>query len=556
MAAEQAVDDSELSVKNQDDAMNEKILKAVRNLEIVSQGHTPCGSESEIQGNDDSRVHFEIMASNQYRKSPSGSVQNQLESKKNRDERMMPDFSNGDHNRGTDKGMIITKIKRSSQKKEIDMTSKGNESVPSYSSSSSGKKQKQTVATQVNEILGWDLGEVKKAAVEQELISPSSAGGVAMRVEFTEDKSGTVSDEWNNSKVKHTDVINGKENQSMRGDTQHEQEIPPKEVSFERSKGKEIHTLHKDQGFMDGNLHEGNKPVEESCPLKIRSEGSGASQSSIDSQSPLASQSHHTTQSSSSQSPYENQFLKEGYLPQQGPLPLSQLRQGNLSSPNELPQESLSYQQILTYRESQSSGSQSPSTQSPSSQSPPSQSPLHKSAQESHSPKRIHVPPNQSPRKVKSPQSWSPKKTHLLQRSQLPQRSKSPQKQSPKKSRSPKKDLSGVQGSEVSETDDEKMRNLSAWLHGRTRGRASTPSSSSVSISEHLQQSHSSWTKNQGRHKGGRVEAAKEEDEEVEELPDGSEIDLSDLEDFSLSGITLTNTSVPEDIHTPRDEDF
>lgn len=172
-----------------------------------------------------------------------------------------------------------------------------------------------------------------------------------------------------------------------------------------------------------------------------------------------------------------------------------------------------------------------------------------------------------------------------------------------------------MQASEVSETDDEKMRNLSAWLHGRTRGRASTPpsSSSSYSISEQLQQSHTSWTKGQGhrrREEGGKEELpggreggkeveemhrwrdrggkegeerqrgregekkvelsrGKEEGEKkVEELARGRdgedevrgesefEFGASDLEDLSITGLTLTNTSLPEEMPTPRDEDF
>lgn len=111
--------------------------------------------------------------------------------------------------------------------------------------------------------------------------------------------------------------------------------------------------------------------------------------------------------------------------------------------------------------------------------------------------------------------------------------------------------------SEVSETDDEKMRNLSAWLHGHIRGRTSTPSSSSLSISEHLQQSHASWTKSQDRREGGKKGELPRK-REVEELHRESEFefDASDLEDLSISGITLTNTSVPEDMHTPGEEDF
>lgn len=542
-ASEQAVAESELSSKDKDDDMNQKILRAVRNLGIASQDHTPHVRESEMNGNDDSRVDVEAMASNQYKKSPSGSTQHQLESEKNRDGRMMSDLSNGEHNLEIDSGRFVTKIKGSMPKTHIDMSSKGNDSVASYSSSSSRKKQKQkqTAATQVNhEILGLSLSNVKKAAVEQEFESPSSADPVAMRVEFSDSKSGIVIDEWNKSNIEYTSGINGKKNPLVSEDTQQEKEILSKEVSLKTSKSQEIHTPQEDQRFTEGNLHE---PIQESCPSKTTSEGSGASQS------PSAILSHHTTPSSSSQSPSEN--LRESYLPQQSPSLLSKLPQEDASTPSQLPHQSQPHQQIPTYYESQSSGSQSPEIQSP-----PSKSPLSKSPQESHSPKRIEVPPSQSPQKVKSPQNWSSKETHL-QRSQLRQRTKSPQKQSPKKSRSLKKELPVLQGSEVSETDDEKMRNLSLWLHGRARGRASTPSSSSsVSISEHLQKSHSSWTKNQGHRKEGRAEAGREAEEEVEELPGGSEIDLSDLEDLSLSGLTLTNTSVLEDIHTPGDEDF
>lgn len=115
----------------------------------------------------------------------------------------------------------------------------------------------------------------------------------------------------------------------------------------------------------------------------------------------------------------------------------------------------------------------------------------------------------------------------------------------------------------MSETDDEKMRNLSAWLHGRMRGRASTPtSSSSVSISQQLQQSHSSWTKgrNHRRQREGGGQEAEEvpRGREVEEVHGESEFefDASDLDDLNISGITLTNTSLPEEMHTPGEEDF
>ena len=517
--AENTVYEPEMSVGNNDEDMNQKILRPKRNVNIGSQHHTSHSSVSEMQGKDDPRITSEIMASDQYRKSPFGSTQHQLESKENGDERMLSDLSNGETDKGTDEEMI-TKSKKNKEKKES-MSSKREESVSSHSSAVI-EKMKQSVAIQVDDTQGCGVGEANNTAMKHKLITPSIAGSVAMRMEFEENTDEEVCDEWNNGKINdYTNGIEGKKSQPVRENEELEgKNKPAKELSFKTNKTNEIHTL---QGLMKGRLHEGRKQVEEAYPSTTKSQGSGNSQSSLPSQSPLASQSYHATQSPSQ-------------LPQKTPISLSQLSQEGTSGPNQSPQETQLYPKVPIYYENQSSGSESPSSQSPPSQS----------LQESYSPERI-----------KSPQNWSPKKIRPMQRSQFPRRTNSPQKQSPKKSRSPEKEPPGLQGSEVSETDDEKMRNLNVWLQDRTRGRASTPSSSSsVSISEHLQKSHSSWTKNKGLHKGGHVEAAREEEGEVEELPDGSEIDLSDFEDFSLSGITLTNTSVPEDIHTPREEDF
>lgn len=309
-------------------------------------------------------------------------------------------------------------------------------------------------------------------------------------------------------------------------------------------------------------------------------------------------------------------------------FPNRQSPHSHIHSLNQQPQETHSPKR----NQSQENQSVSPLTkppQSPHSQSPPSS----QQAQEAHSPKRNQVPHNQSHPTLRS---QSPQETHPAQDAHLPPKKRSPKKHSPKKSRSPREDWGGeMQASEVSETDDEKMRNLSAWLHGRMRGRASTPpsSSSSYSISEQLQQSHTSWTKGQGHlrsKKGGREEEwsrreGKEMEEmhgwrvgggkEGEELPkrreeewsrgergqkeeeelnrggrgeknvelsrgrerggkreegltrgrDGGdevrgesefEFDASDLEDLSITGLTLTNTSLPEEMPTPRDEDF
>ncbi|KAK8376809.1 hypothetical protein O3P69_010022 [Scylla paramamosain] len=385
---------------------------------------------------------------------------------------------------------MTPKMKKSKHNSE-NLSNKGSDSVSSYSSPLKEKEKEKQKRIQVNDDTHWDLGELKKNAKEQELIIPSSADSVAVSMELRADKSEGINDEWNNEKTdEHTNGIVGKRSLSVKGDEELEREALSEELSF-TNKVMEIHTL---QGLMEGNWHqEGEKSMEETHLSESKTQGSVASQSPITCQSP------HADQSPKSQIP------RQGQVPQQSPS--SHLHHEHLS-PNQIAQD-LSYQHTSEYEDSSDS-------QSPSSQSLPSQ---------------------------------SPRKPHLVQRRQLPQRSKSP-----KKSRSPRKEPLGVQGSEVSETDDEKMRNLSAWLQGRVRGRATTPSSSSsVSISEHLQHSHTSWTKRKSRQK---ERAREEEDGEVEELPGGSEIDLSDCEDLSLSGLTLTNTSVPEDINTAGEEDF
>ncbi|XP_063878036.1 centrosomal protein of 78 kDa-like [Scylla paramamosain] len=468
------VSEPELSDRRKKETLN--IVSPEQNF--VSQGHT---SESERQEKNDTGVTSEIMGSNHPRNT-SSSTQAQLESKEDGGEGTMPDKEMDEE--------MTPKMKKSKHNSE-NLSNKGSDSVPSYSSPLKEKEKEKQKRIQVNDDTHWDLGELKKNAKEQELIIPSSADSVAVSMELRADKSEGINDEWNNEKTdEHTNGIVGKRSLSVKGDEELEREALSEELSF-TNKVMEIHTL---QGLMEGNWHqEGEKSMEETHLSESKTQGSVASQSPITCQSP------HADQSPKSQIP------KQGQVPQQSPS--SHLHHEHLS-PNQIAQE-LSYQHTSEYEDSSDS-------QSPSSQSLPSQ---------------------------------SPRKPHLVQRRQLPQRSKSP-----KKSRSPRKEPLGVQGSEVSETDDEKMRNLSAWLQGRVRGRATTPSSSSsVSISEHLQHSHTSWTKRKSRQK---ERAREEEDGEVEELPGGSEIDLSDCEDLSLSGLTLTNTSVPEDINTAGEEDF
>lgn len=62
-----------------------------------------------------------------------------------------------------------------------------------------------------------------------------------------------------------------------------------------------------------------------------------------------------------------------------------------------------------------------------------------------------------------------------------------------------------------------------------------------------------------GRERGGKkVEELTRGREREDEVRGESEFefDASDLEDLSITGLTLTNTSLPEEIHTPGDEDF
>ncbi|XP_045124242.1 centrosomal protein of 78 kDa-like isoform X4 [Portunus trituberculatus] len=368
-----------------------------------------------------------------------------------------------------------------------------NKGSDSVAYSSPLKEKEIQKRTQFNGNTHQDIGDFKKTAKEQKLIISSSSDYVAVRVESGTKENKGINEEWNNEKTdEHANGIYGKRILSVREDEELETEVQSQELSF-LNKVMEIHTP---QGLLEGNWHEEEKSEKEMLYLKPESQGSEKSQSPIT---------------------LKNKISKEGQLLQK--TPSSHLYQ-ECPTPNDERAEEPLYQHILDYQES--SGSSSPSSQSFSSQSPPSQ---------------------------------SPRKAHPIPRCQLPQRSKSPQKQSPKKSRSSRNKPLGIQGNEVSETDDDKMRNLSVWLQGRVQGRGTTSSSSSVSISEHLQHSHTSWTKR----KVCQEERAKEEEEEdgeMEELPGGSEIDLSDCEDLSLSGLTLSNTSIPEDVNTGGEEDF
>ncbi|XP_050711658.1 serine/arginine repetitive matrix protein 2-like isoform X2 [Eriocheir sinensis] len=379
--------------------------------------------------------------------------------------------------------------------------------------------------------------------------------------------------------------------------------------------------------------HSSSSPRKSPPLVRYRQESQSPRSQSHASQSPQSQSPHsqspnsHSPNSKSPQSSSHSQSPQNQSPHSQSPrsppphsqFPHSQSPHSHIHSPsNQQPQETHSPKR----NQSQQNQSLSPLTKPP--QSPHSQSPSNpQQPQEAHSPKRNQVQQNQSHPTLGS---QSPHESHLPQDAHLPPKKRSPKRHSPKKSRSPREEWGGeVQASEVSETDDEKMRNLSAWLHGRMRGRASTPpsSSSSYSISEQLQQSHTSWTKGQGhrrskeggkeeeewsrreggkevkemhrwRDRGGKegeeMPKGKEEEEghrgregeknvelsrgrerggkKVEELTRGREredevrgesefeFDASDLEDLSITGLTLTNTSLPEEIHTPGDEDF
>lgn len=449
----------------------------------------------------------------------------------------------------------------------------------SNNSSSRSVKQKQTVGTQVtSDILECNIAQVKNGTIYPEANSLTTRDIYSMRAE--------IEDLNEKLKIRKTNHINENKNSDVKESGEHRMNLQSENLPLTNNIMKEI-SFQNNQKYAGDNSPEEVNPTQEESLLTTRtseSEGSQtqSSQSLKERQSlnscqslqanhlsqskepPETSQSlennpslqpiqpqegsHlvHAIQSYSCQSPYKIKSEEECQLPQLSP-----------TSPMQSPQPVEPYESKSPKNQSSpshSSLSQSPPSQSPHSQSTQSQSSHSQTPQESYSPKGNQLHLKQSSQRLNS--------SRTLDAVHPPQEShQSPKKKSPKKYRSPREELGvEVQTSEVSETDDEKMRNLSIWLHGRMRGRTSTPSSSSsLSISEQLQQSHSSWTKGQGH----RLERGKE----VKELPNGRgvedvhgesefEFDASDLEDLSISGITLTNTSVPEDLHTPGEEDF
>ncbi|XP_069939837.1 uncharacterized protein [Cherax quadricarinatus] len=135
---------------------------------------------------------------------------------------------------------------------------------------------------------------------------------------------------------------------------------------------------------------------------------------------------------------------------------------------------------------------------------------------------------------------------------------------------------------DISETDDDKLRmqKASSLLLNR-----SGSASSSVSISEHLSQSHFHWCKGTNKTEKGNSEpidkTPKEETRESidnsggmysdikMEIPQfvlvqtepismeyGSDFEVSDVEGVSISSASLATTSIPEDLLTPGEEEF
>ena len=131
--------------------------------------------------------------------------------------------------------------------------------------------------------------------------------------------------------------------------------------------------------------------------------------------------------------------------------------------------------------------------------------------------------------------------------------------------------------SQRSETDDEKLQMKRTVRHAARSG-----SISSVSITEHLSQSHSNWTglrkprsnnrlNKNSDYKNKRNEICvsgvtrnKEIISGIPELPlkDNTHIDydsdfeVSDIEGLSISASSLTSTTLPDDLVTPGEEEF
>ncbi|XP_027224853.2 centrosomal protein of 78 kDa [Penaeus vannamei] len=141
-----------------------------------------------------------------------------------------------------------------------------------------------------------------------------------------------------------------------------------------------------------------------------------------------------------------------------------------------------------------------------------------------------------------------------------------------------------VQSTEVSETDDEKLRMRQTTFNFSGR---SGSISSSVSITEQLSHSHNKWSTGKGETKGrsrniegepSRVDKPgnKEKNiiptntdkiqinlpsssrlkQEIDDIEYDSDFEVSDVEGVSISASSLTSTSIPDDLVTPGEEEF
>ncbi|XP_063615900.1 uncharacterized protein LOC134789117 [Penaeus indicus] len=141
-----------------------------------------------------------------------------------------------------------------------------------------------------------------------------------------------------------------------------------------------------------------------------------------------------------------------------------------------------------------------------------------------------------------------------------------------------------VQSTEVSETDDEKLRMRQTTFNFSGR---SGSLSSSVSITEQLSQSHKKWSKGKGESKGrshdleaepSRVDELGNKEKkiiptntdriqinlpsssrlkhETDDIEYDSDFEVSDVEGVSISASSLTSTSIPDDLVTPGEEEF
>lgn len=141
-----------------------------------------------------------------------------------------------------------------------------------------------------------------------------------------------------------------------------------------------------------------------------------------------------------------------------------------------------------------------------------------------------------------------------------------------------------VQSTEVSETDDEKLRMRQTTINFSGR---SGSVSSSVSITEQLSHSHNKWSTGKGKTKGRShdVEAEpsrvnklgnKEKNiipsntdkiqinlpsssrlkQDIDDIEYDSDFEVSDVEGVSISASSLTSTSIPDDLVTPGEEEF